>query len=96
MERGERVRYQVKSRRLTKGNQSRQLGALRGMERKGFEFLVGILFAEDFTPIRGAVIPWEVIKERSTYRPHTNSWVFHLRDEVWSLPGVVELVLPRR
>jgi len=89
------IRYQVKARRLNADNQSRQLGALRGMDRKGFDFLVGILFAEDFTPIRGAVIPWEVVKARSTYRPHTNAWVFHLRDDVWAVPGVTDLPLPR-
>jgi hypothetical protein len=90
------IRYQVKARRLNADNQSRQLGALRGMDQKGFDFLVGMLFAEDFTPIRGAVIPWEIVKARSTYRAHTNAWVFHLRDDVWSVPGVADLVLPRR
>ncbi|OJX68449.1 hypothetical protein [Magnetospirillum sp. 64-120] len=89
------IRYQVKARRLNADNQSRQLGALRGMDRKGFDFLVGILFAEDFTPIRGAVIPWEVVKARSTYRPHTNAWVFHLRDDMWGALGVTDLALPR-
>lgn len=89
------IRYQVKARRLNADNQSRQLGALRRMDGRGFDFLVGILFAEDFTPIRGAVIPWEVVKARSTYRSHTNAWVFHLRDDVWALPGVTDLPLPR-
>jgi hypothetical protein len=88
------IRYQVKARRLSADNPSRQLGALRGMDEKRFDYLVGILFADDFSPIRGAIIPWEVVKARSIFRAHTNAWVFHLRDDVWSVPGVAELPLP--
>lgn len=91
---GRDIRYQVKARRLSADNSSRQLGALRGMDEKRFDYLVGILFADDFTPIRGAIIPWEVVKARSTFRAHTNAWVFHLRDDVWSVPDVAELPLP--
>lgn len=40
------IRYQVKSRRLTPRNSSRQLSAIRGLESGSdpFDFLVGILF----------------------------------------------------
>ena len=86
--------YQVKARRLTAHNTSRQLGALRNMEDKRFDFLVGILFREDFSPIKGAIIPWDVVKAHSTYIQRTNSWRFLLRDSVWGLPGVRNLALP--
>jgi hypothetical protein len=85
------IRYEVKARRLTPDNGSRQLGALRGMDEKRFDYLAGILFDESFLPLKAAIAPWEVVKEHATYRPHVNAWVFLLRDSVWSLPGVRDL-----
>lgn len=85
--------YQVKARRVTPHNGSRQLGALRGMDEKRFDYLVGMLFDEAYSPVKAAVIPWEIVKAHSTYIPHTNSWRFLLRDGVWGLRGVLDLKL---
>jgi hypothetical protein len=38
------IRYQIKGRRLTRHNNSRQLGAIRRLPQKNFDFLAGILF----------------------------------------------------
>lgn len=82
------LRYEIKARRLTKQNGSRQLSAIRGLESQHFEFLVGVLFGEDFRVERACLVPYEVVVNNSSFRTHTNAWVFHLRDEVWLLPGV--------
>ncbi len=85
------VRYEIKARRITSHNGSRQLSAIRGLEERHFEFLVGVLFREDFSVQRACVVPYEVVANRSTYRKHTNAWVLHLRDEIWNVGGVTDI-----
>lgn len=84
-------KYEVKCRRITPHNSSRQLSAIRGMERRKFDFLVGVLFDSDFSVRRAALIPYRLVKKHSTFVKNTNSWKFFLRDSVWTLPGVKEL-----
>lgn len=88
------TRYQIKGRRMTPSNGSRQLSAFRGFagtDVEPFDYLAGILFNFDFTVHRGALIPVAIVRERSTWAAHVNGWRFHLRDAVWSLPGVVDI-----
>ncbi|MFN8519595.1 MAG: hypothetical protein U0667_09490 [Chloroflexota bacterium] len=86
------VRYQVKARRLTKRNRSRQLGFIRGLAgpTDPFDLLVGILFDQDFTVRRAALIPVAVIRENVARVDYVNGWRFILRDGVWAMPGVVD------
>ena len=74
-------RYQIKGRRLHRYNRSRQLSAIRDME--GFDVLAAVLFDEQYRVWRGALIPQEVVRERSKYVRHTNSHKFMLTDDVW-------------
>jgi hypothetical protein len=80
--------YEIKSRRITKHNRSRQLSAIRKLDEKHFDFLVGILFNPDFSVKRVCIMPYEAVKRVATYKAHTNSWIVQLRDEVWENPGV--------
>ncbi len=84
------VRYQVKARRLTARNGSRQLGFIRGLDKEEdpFDLLVGILFDSDFTVLRAALIPIEVIRANAARVDYVNGWRFILRESVWVLPGV--------
>ena len=84
-------RIEVKCRRLTPYNRSRQLSAIRGLDKKRFDHLAGILFEADFSVIRGALVPYAVVKRQAVYVKHTNSWRFILRDSVWNLPGVRDI-----
>jgi hypothetical protein len=87
--RGEK--FEVKCRRPTVHNRSRQLSAIRRLERKHFDFLVGVLFNPDFSVQRVARIPYSVVKKHAKYVEGTNSWKFILSDSVWSLPGVKDI-----
>ena len=84
------TRYEVKGLRIRKSG-SRQLSAIRGLEERHFDYLVGILFNKDCTVRRVAAIPWSVVRERAKYIKRTNSWKFHLPNKVWSLRGVEDL-----
>ncbi|WP_170571125.1 hypothetical protein [Ruegeria atlantica] len=80
------IRYQIKGRRLHQNNTSRQLSAIRDMN--GFDVLAGVLLDASFGVLRAALIPSEIVRERSTFTQHTNSHRFLLRDNIWDAPGV--------
>lgn len=84
-------KIEVKCRRLTRHNGSRQLSAIRNLERAHFDFLAGVLFNEDFSVMKGALIPFQVVKDHAVFVRHTNGWKFVLRESVWSLPGVEDI-----
>jgi hypothetical protein len=87
------VRYQVKSRRLTARNTSRQLGFMRGLDapEDPFDALVGILFGADFRVERAALVPIAVVRARAVRVDHVNAWRMMLTDAVWATPGVADL-----
>ncbi len=86
----EGVRYQVKTRRLTAENGSRQLGFMRGFGQTEdpFDYLVGILFGPDFTVRRAALVPVAVVRANFARVDYVNGWRFILRDAIWSSSGV--------
>lgn len=85
------IRYQIKARRITALNGSTQLGAIRGLDGDNFDFLIGVLFNEDFTVHSACQIPRVVVLDNSKFREHVNAWIFHLRPFVWKLDGVDDL-----
>lgn len=84
------IRYQVKSRRLTARNRSRQLSFFRGFQLPGdpFDLLVAVLFNEDFTVQRAALVPVAVVREHAVRVEYVNAWRLILRDSVWAIRGV--------
>jgi hypothetical protein len=82
-------RYQIKARRLTRRNNSRQLSAIRALDLNGFDVLVGLLLAEDYTVYRAALIPYGRIKaSEPRFSKHVNGHLFFLTDDVWTWPDV--------
>ena len=81
-------KIEIKARRISKENRSRQMSAIRGIEHNHFDYLAGVLFNADFSVLKGCLIPYEVVRQNSTHTAHTNSHRFLLRDAVWQLPGV--------
>lgn len=84
-------RYQVKGRRITPANPSRQLSAIRGLRADGaepFDWLCGVLFNADMTVMRAALVPVEIVRSHSRFQAHVNGSRFYLRDSVWELPNV--------
>ncbi len=90
------IRYQIKGRRITRYNSSRQLSAIRDLGGAHFDFLAGILFDEDYKIMRAALIPHAVAMERATFVKRTNSHRFLLRDEIWSAPCVRDVTTELR
>lgn len=94
--------YQIKSRRIigngSKG--SRQLSAIRGLEHtQHFDVLAVVLFNEDYSVNRAALIPHAVLLSLAktekgkhiSYQEHTHSHRFMLVDDIWQAPGVSDV-----
>jgi hypothetical protein len=75
----EGIRYEVKSRRCTRHNESVQLSAIRKLDDCHFDYLIGIIFRADFTVDYAGKVPHEVVVERARYRTHTNAWILHFK-----------------
>ncbi|MCM5506727.1 hypothetical protein [Vibrio sp. SCSIO 43169] len=82
------TKFQIKGRRVTSGNKSRQLGAIRNYDVKNFDFLVAVIFDEDFDVIEAVQMPHQVIKEYATYRKHVNAHILILKGPILSDPRV--------
>lgn len=85
---GDGLRYQIKCRRLTPQNGSRQLSAIRKLAERPFDVLAAVLLDESFRVKRGALIPIDIVLQEAKFTQHTNSSRFLLRDAIWTLPGV--------
>ena len=84
-------RFEIKGRRRTPENRSTQLSAIRGLDKNHFDFLIGILFEDDFSVQRACLVPIHVVRLVSAYRAHVNAWVLHLRDSLWEVDGVKDV-----
>lgn len=81
-------RYQIKGRRVTPHNDSRQLSFMRNLAAKPFDYLVGVIFDEDFRVHRACVVPFDIVHARAGFSAHVNAHRLLLRDEVWQVAGV--------
>ncbi|MEM1410288.1 MAG: hypothetical protein AAGG79_06035 [Pseudomonadota bacterium] len=82
-------RYQIKGRRITSRNKSRQLSAIRDFE--GFDMLAVVLFKEDFSIQRAALIPSNVARDNSNYIAHTNSYRIMAPDTLFEKNNVEDV-----
>ena len=81
-------RYEIKSRRITRDNKSRQLSAIPNFDR--FDILAAVLFDDYYQVKRAALIPSAVAHELSRYIKEDNHRVM-LRDSVWNIRGVIDV-----
>lgn len=82
------VKVQIKGRRITPGNKSRQLSAIRKYNDKDFDELAAIIFDEHFDIIDAVLIPHEVIGEYASYRVHVNAHILILKGPILQDPRI--------
>jgi len=82
------TRFQIKGRRVTPDNPSRQLSAIRNLDAGDFDVLIALIFDAEFNVTEAVQVPHEVVVKYATYRKHTNAYVLHLRGEVLEDPRV--------
>jgi hypothetical protein len=72
-------RYQIKARRITPQNKSRQLGAIRKLDRHEFDELIAAVFDEDLVLSEMWQIPYETVLDYGKWIPTLNGHRLHLR-----------------
>ena len=82
-------RFQIKARRLTGTTGERELGAVRGIAGEGFDDLVVVLFAEDWSVARAAILTGEELLAAAVRR--AKGWVVFADDRMFARPGVVDV-----
>ncbi len=82
------VRVQIKGRRITPKNKSRQLSAIRKYEYNHFDLLAAVLFNESFEVIEAYLIPHEVVGEYAIHRSHVNARILILKGPILTDPRV--------
>jgi len=85
-------RYQIKGRRITRHNKSRQLGVIRNLEERLFDYLLAVIFNEDFSVEEIWQIPYRFVKDNSKYSKQQNGHVFQAKRDLLSGGKGVEKV----
>ncbi len=75
-------RYQIKGRRLTPQHPSTELGAIRNLPDRPFDFLIAVVYRPDFRIDYAAQVPYEVVVELATFVQHTNAYRFLMRRNI--------------
>jgi hypothetical protein len=76
------IRFQIKGRRVTPKNPSRQLSAVRNLSSNNFDHLVAVIFNESYEVIEAVSIPHIVVSEYGAYRSHINGHILHIRGKL--------------
>ena len=84
-------RFQIKCRRLDPKNVSRQLSVIRNLEINGFDYLIGILFENDFKVKEAYKIPYHIIKKYSRFSKHQNGYLLNMRGKLLMDPEVEDV-----
>ena len=85
------LKYQIKGRRLTRKNRSRQLSAIRGVEENPFDTLLAVFFNEELDVEEIWSIPCEVVRE-APFVKRTNSTRFTLTKKLQKDPRITQVV----
>jgi len=78
-------RYQIKGRRITKHNSSRQLSVIRNLNERLFDYLIAVIFGEFFEVKEIWKIPYEFVKKHGRLSEHQNGHIFYAKPEILTL-----------
>lgn len=85
------LRYQIKGRRTSTTNSSRQLGVIRNLDAHQFDVLVAVVFDESWTLVSAFSIPYESVKDLARFSAHQNGHLLHARPSLLNHPDVTDL-----
>ncbi len=80
----EGVRYQIKCRRITNHPRRRQLGVMRNLEKKDFDYLIALIFDNNFIVLEAYQIPFDIIDTYAKYSEHQHGHILQLKGGVLS------------
>ncbi len=82
------MKYQIKGRRLSATNNSRQLGVIRNLKEKKFDFLIGIIFDANFNILEAYKLPHALIAHYARFSSHQNGHILQLKGDILTANGV--------
>ena len=85
------TKFEIKSRRVTQHNSSVQLSAIRNLEARHFEYLIGVIYEADFSLRYAAKVPHRLIAPNSRFSRHSTAHLFNLTPIVLALPEVEDI-----
>lgn len=85
------LKVQIKGRRITPDNGSRQLSGIRNLDSKLFDQLAAVIFDENYNVLDAVIMPHEVVGDYASYRSHTNAHILHLRGAILTDPRVKDI-----
>lgn len=86
------LRYQVKSRWMHPGKNSRQLNVIRNYKDNEFDYLVAVIFGVDFEVAEAYLIPHDLISKYFPPNKHQNGIVVTLTNEFVSDAQVKDII----
>jgi hypothetical protein len=84
-------KYEIKARRRTIRRPPSRFSAIRKLDQGQFEFLIAVLFSEDFSVERSAIFSIELVRNEVIRQNHVNGWILPLNDKLWKLPGAEDI-----
>jgi hypothetical protein len=84
-------RIQIKCRRVSLQNPSRQAGDIRNLDKKLFDYLAGVVFDHAYGVHVAMLIPHHLVLGRATNIHHTRSSRIYLRDDWLQINGVQDV-----
>jgi hypothetical protein len=90
------LRFQIKGRRISKSNPSTQLSAIRDIAGINFDFLIAVVFDEDWSILTAVKIPHDAVSSISQFRAHVNGHVMHLRPSILANEFVENITMALR
>jgi hypothetical protein len=91
-----KIRYQIKGRRIVPENKSTQLGVIRNLDKKNFDYLIGIIFDNDYTALYAAKIPHFIVSKFAKFSKHQNGHILHLKKDIFAdkrVKNITKLIL---
>lgn len=85
-------RYQIKSRRVTKHNGSRQLGVIRNLDERPFDYLIAVIFDELLVPSEIWQVPFDAISRYVKFSEHQNGHILILSGSILNEQTVKRLL----
>lgn len=77
-------KYEIKARRLTHRSHPKRFSAIRKLEENHFDYLVAVLFEEDFLVHRALVLQKSYITKKAFWQGHVSAWILPIDEGLWS------------
>ena len=87
----EGTRYQIKARRPTQRNPSRQLSAIRKLDQHLFDFVIAVIFREDFSVAEIWKVPHSTIADYARFSEHSHAHLLHMKGAILQDPSVTTI-----